>query len=331
MRPQRRHTARPARRRAAAPLIALPGAAPLGAALLGVGLLGVGLLAGAAPAVAGTADRPASSAGPVVADAPTAAQLSGAHRAAGSPATLRVLETFFARDGLPPGRKGRLGPAQEARAAEAADPRLVGGAVPVYSLNPEFVTAASAGRVPVATMEFAASKAVDSDGDSASVWTARVSGEWQVVNIATGSDETDYAARADADSVVFREPQLNAWYRVTGDRVLPLNEEARDSVGARGTGLARYQRLVHQRYADKMPGSRYDERGYAGGYGSGSERTRVAADARAADSGSPDTAPDTTPSATPVAAGAGALAVAGATGVAGGLLLRRRRRRFAEE
>ncbi|WP_236260357.1 hypothetical protein [Streptomyces tendae] len=327
MRPQRRHTARPTRRRAAAPLIALPGAA-----LLGAGLLGAGLLAGAAPAVAGTADQPGSYTGtadqpgpstsPVVADAPTAAQLSGAHRAAGSPATLRVLETFFARDGLPPGRQGRLAPAQEARAAEAADPRLVGGAVPVYSLNPEFVTAASAGRAPVATMEFAASKAVDADGDTASVWTARVSGEWQVVNIATGSDETDYAARADADSVVFREPQLNAWYRVTGGRVLPLNEEARDSVGARGTGLARYQRLVHQRYADKMPGSRYDERGYAGGYGSGSERTRVAAEARAVGSGSPDS--------TPVAAGAGALAVAGAAGVAGGLLLRRRRR-LAEE
>ncbi|MFJ6689335.1 hypothetical protein [Streptomyces sp. NPDC091294] len=324
MRPQRRHTARPARRRTAAPLIALPGAALLGAGLLGAGLLGAGLLAGAAPAVAGTADQPGSSAGPLVAGAPTADQLSGAHRAAGSAATLRVLETFFARDGLPPGQKGRLGPAQEARAAEAADPRLVGAAVPVYSLNPDFVTAASAGRTPVATMEFAASKAVDADGDTASVWTARVSGEWQVVNIATGSDETDYAARADADSVVFREPQLNAWYRVTGGRVLPLNEEARSSVGADGTGLARYQRLVHQRYADKMPGSRYDERGYAGGYDTGGDRARLAADVRADGSGAPDAAP--------VAAGAGALAVAGAAGVAGGLLLRRRRlRRLAAE
>ncbi|MEU4980823.1 hypothetical protein [Streptomyces sp. NPDC021969] len=250
-----------------------------------------------------------------MADAPSAAQLSDAHRAAGSPATLRVLETFFARDGLPPGRKGRLGPAQEATAAEAADPRLVGRAVPVYSLNPEFVTAASAGRTPVATMEFAASEAVDADGDTASVWTARVAGKWQVVNIATGSDETDYAARADAGSVVFREPQLNAWYRVADGRVVPLNEEARASVGAQGTGLARYQRLVHQRYADKMPGSAYDEGGYAGGYDTGAERGQVAADAHA-DPGATD--------ATPVAAGvgAGALAVAG---VAGGLVVRRRR------
>ncbi|WP_240330497.1 hypothetical protein [Streptomyces sp. CB09001] len=282
-------------------------------------LLGPSPAAGAAPAGAGTtatAGRTGPSGSPVVADAPTAAQLSDAHRAAGSAATLRVLETFFARDGLPPGRKGRLGPAQESTAAEAADPRLVGETVPVYSLNPEFVTAASAGRTPVATMEFAASKAVDADGDTASVWTARVAGKWQVVNIATGSDETDYAARADAGSVVFREPQLNAWYRVADGRVVPLNEEARASVGAGGTGLARYQRLVHQRYADKMPGSAYDERGYAGGYDTGAERARVAADARTADSGPPDTVP--------VAAGvgAGALAVAG---VAGGLLVRRRR------
>ncbi|MFD7063524.1 hypothetical protein [Streptomyces sp. NPDC059906] len=252
-----------------------------------------------------------------MADAPTPAQLSAAHRAAGAPATLQVLETFFARDGLPPGRKGRLSPAQEATAAEAADPRLVGRAVPVYSLNPEFVTAASAGRTPVATMEFAASEAVDADGDTASVWTARVAGKWQVVNIATGSDETDYAARADAGSVVFREPQLNAWYQVADGRVVPLNDEARASVGAGGTGLARYQRLVHQRYADKMPGSAYDEGGYAGGFDTGAGRARVAADARTAgDSGPTDTVP--------VAAGVGAGALA-AAGVAGGLLVRRRR------
>lgn len=303
MRPHRRHTARPARRRAV-PLIVLPGLA----------LVGIGLPATAVPAVA--ADRAGGSAAPVVAGAPTPAQLDGAHRAAGSAATLRVLETFFARDGLPPGRKGRLGPAQEAAAAEAADPRLVGETVPVYSLNPEFVTAASAGRTPVATMEFAASKAVDADGDTASVWTARVSGQWQVVNIATGSDETDYAARADAGSVVFREPQLNAWYRVTDGRVVPLNEEARTSVGAGGTGLARYQRLVHQRYADKMPGSTYDEDGYAGGYGTGAGRARVAAPDAHADSGPADTVP--------VAAGVGAGALA-AAGVAGGLWIRRRR------
>ncbi|BDD74820.1 hypothetical protein [Streptomyces rubrogriseus] len=126
--------------------------------------------------------------------------------------------------------------------------------------------------------------------------------------------ETDYAARTDGGSVVFREPQLNAWYRLADGQVVPLNEEARASVGAGGTGLASYQRLVHQRYADKMPGSAYDEGGYAGGYATGAGRARVAADAH---TGSEAT--DTTP----VVAGVGARAFAVA-GVAGGVLVRRR-------
>lgn len=179
--------------------------------------------------------------------------------------------------------------------------------------TPAELSAAPAGRTPVATMEYAATEAVDARGDSASVWTARVSGKWQVVNIATGSDETDYAARAGAGEVVFREPQLNAWYRVAGGRVVPLNEEARDSVGAAGAGLARYQRLVHERYADKMPGSGYDKRGAAGGFDTGAGLPRAAA----------GTGADAGPGTAPAAAGAGALAAAG---LAGGLLLRRRRR-----
>ncbi|MFW6692263.1 hypothetical protein [Streptomyces sp. MAR4 CNX-425] len=325
MGPRRRHTARPARRRAA-PLTALPGAA----------LLGLGLLATAAPVTAApapVADRadPAPAPAPAVTGTPSAAQLSAAHRAAGSEATLEVLETFFAREGLPPNREGGLSPAEEARAAEAADPRLVGEAVPVYALNPAFVTADPGARTPVATMEYAASEAVDADGDTASVWTARISGRWRVVNIATGSDETDYAARAGAGSVVFREPQLNAWYRVADGRVAPLNEEARASVGARGTGLARYQRLVHQRYADKMPGSAYDKRGYAGGFtpGAGGPRTTAGTGTTAADTAAADTAAAAGtvagPGGAPLAAGAGALAVAGAAGVTGAVLVRRRR------
>jgi len=70
MRPQRRHSARPAERRAVS-LIVLPGAA----------FLALGLPATAAPAAADQAER---SAAPAVAGTPTPAQLSAAHRAAGS-------------------------------------------------------------------------------------------------------------------------------------------------------------------------------------------------------------------------------------------------------
>src|SRR5262249_11269815 len=66
----------------------------------------------------------------------------------------------------------------------------------------------------------------------------------------------------------FREPQLDAWYVQRVGRVLPLNDAARRSVGPDGVSLAAYRALVHQRYADKLPGSAYDRAGEGGGYGS---------------------------------------------------------------
>ncbi|MEU3572704.1 hypothetical protein AB0E96_30415, partial [Kitasatospora sp. NPDC036755] len=66
--------------------------------------------------------------------------------------------------------------------------------------------------------------------------------------------------------VLVREPQVNAWYVLRDGRVLPLDDEARRSVGAGGVTLAAYQQLVHQRYGDKLPGSAYDRAGKGGGY-----------------------------------------------------------------
>ena len=48
--------------------------------------------------------------------------------------------------------------------------------------------------------------------------------------------------------------------------IVPLNAQARSEVG-NGMPVADYQRLVHARYADKLPGSAYDRSGKAGGYG----------------------------------------------------------------
>ncbi|MYW01969.1 hypothetical protein GT354_27570, partial [Streptomyces sp. SID3343] len=50
------------------------------------------------------------------------------------------------------------------------------------------------------------------------------------------------------------------------DRVLPLNAEAERAIGAAGTGVRAYQQRVHAAYADKLPGTRYDAKGLAGGY-----------------------------------------------------------------
>ncbi|MGW2397920.1 hypothetical protein ACWCYY_15390 [Kitasatospora sp. NPDC001664] len=195
--------------------------------------------------------------------APT--ELSAARGAAQSPSVLDQLGHFFARKGVPPNQSLALSPADEARAAAEAAPRLSGDTVPVYLLDPGFV--AGTPGAPVARAEFTASKAVAADGQVASVWTARQGAGWRVVNIATGGDETDYAAKAAAGGggTAFREPQIDAWYVLRGGRVLPLDEDARKAVGA-GVSLADYQRQVKQRYGDKLPGSVYDRQGKGGGY-----------------------------------------------------------------
>ncbi|BAJ30536.1 MULTISPECIES: hypothetical protein [Kitasatospora] len=197
--------------------------------------------------------------------APAAGDLAAARSATQQSAVLDQLGHFFARKGVPPTQQLGISAADEAKAAAAAVPRLTGDTVPVYTLSADFV----AGRpgAKVAEAGFTATAAVAADGQRASVWSAKQNGGWRVVNIASGSDETDYAAAAAADGgTAFREPQLDAWYELKGDRVLPLDEDARRSVGAHGTTVASYQQLVRQRYGDKLPGSGYDASGKAGGF-----------------------------------------------------------------
>ncbi|WP_371479774.1 hypothetical protein [Kitasatospora sp. NBC_00315] len=195
-----------------------------------------------------------------------AADLARAHDAARDPAVLDRLGHFFAHGGALPAQWQTLDAAQEARAAAAAAPRLVGDPVAVYTLDEGFV--AGTPGAPVARTDFVASRAVSADGRVASVWTVRRADGWKVVDIASGGDESDYAAKA-ADTgggTAFREPQLNAWYVLRDGRVLPLDDEARRSVGADGATVAAYQSLVHRRYGDKLPGSAYDRAGLGGGY-----------------------------------------------------------------
>ncbi|WP_406347226.1 hypothetical protein [Streptomyces sp. NBC_00648] len=255
-------------------------------------------LAGLCAPYAAAADNPTA----------TADSKAAAHRAAAAPATLDTLSRFFARDG-----KVSL---------TAAAPRIQGDAVPVYTLSPEFV----AGRAgaPVAKLEYLASTAVSSDGQKASLWSVPQGTTWKVVNIATGDDESRYAAAGASrlpGGTVFQEPQINAWYVQKGATVLPLDEDAVRAVGAKGTTLAAYRQRVQRAYGDKLPGSAYAKSGKAGGYGQSPEEARAQAAATSSGSaghGGPATA-------TSVTAGAGALAALGLSGA----LLRRRRRRVS--
>lgn len=201
-------------------------------------------LAGLCAPYASAADNPTA----------TADSKAAAHRAAAAPATLDTLSRFFARDG-----KVSL---------TAAAPRIQGDAVPVYTLSPEFV----AGRAgaPVAKLEYLASTAVSSDGQKASLWSVPQGTTWKVVNIATGDDESRYAAAGASrlpGGTVFQEPQINAWYVQKGATVLPLDEDAVRAVGAKGTTLAAYRQRVQRAYGDKLPGSAYAKSGKAGGTG----------------------------------------------------------------
>ncbi|WP_246430309.1 hypothetical protein [Streptomyces rectiverticillatus] len=237
--------------------------------------------------------------------APTAAGVSAAHEAAGSSSTLGTLSRFFARDG--------------AVAAAKAQPRIEGATVPVYTLSPQFV--AGKDGAPVATLDFLASKAVSSDGQKASVWTAPTGGDWKVVNIATGDDETRYAAegaRKLSGGTVFREPQIDAWFVQRGDKVLPLDADAVRAVGAQGTTLDGYRARVHKAYGDKLPGSAYAKDGRAGGYG---PQQAAAEQQQAAPAPQEGSGPLSTTSA---AAAGGAALLLGAGAVAARRRLRRR-------
>ncbi|GAA2081955.1 hypothetical protein GCM10009801_41370 [Streptomyces albiaxialis] len=276
------------------------------AGLLTVALLG---LAPYAHADDGAAPEP---------PAPPEGAAAAAHKAASADGTLGTLARFFARDG--------------AVTANKADPRVKGGAVPVYTLARDFVAAESASRAaarPVAELELFASEAVSSDGQRASVMSARTPGGWRVVNIATGADETRYAAKGAAKApggTVFQEPQIDAWYVLDGGRVLPLDPDARKAVGAKGTSLGAYHARVHKAYADKLPGSGYDKKGLAGGFGpqKGNNDSSTVTTASEPSEASEASAADGGPSAPLAAVGASAGAVLAAAG--GTWLVRRRLR-----
>ncbi|MFD7528461.1 MULTISPECIES: hypothetical protein [unclassified Streptomyces] len=270
----------------------------MAASLAATGILtGAALLTVAAP---GAAAATGPTAGP--------AALAAARNEAARPATLDTLARFFAREG--------------AVSRSAAAPRIEGATVPVNTLDPDFV--AGKPGAPVARLDYLATTAVSSDGQKASLWTLPKEGKdggWQVVNIASGDDETRYAAegtRRLPGGTVFREPQTDAWFVQKGTKVLPLDRDAVRAVGARGTTLAAYRARVRAAYGDKLPGSGYARSGKAGGY---APPAAPAPEPRTVAAG---TASGTALTATSAAAGAGALVVLALSGLT---VLRNRRRR----
>ncbi|MET9001045.1 hypothetical protein [Amycolatopsis sp. NPDC004169] len=217
--------------------------------------MGAAVLAGAAMLT--TTGAASAAGGP--AGAPTAADTAAIGQVTGGADTLgRLAKTKF------PGSR------TAAAAQQAADPRTQ---VPVYEPTAAFV----AGRSDVpAALAYVAVPARTGDGTAATVWAERQGPAWTVVNVASGDYERQYAQAA-AGGYLLHEPQVNAWYAVHGDAVTVLDGSVTGLAAGTKLSLADYRAALHERYADKLPGSAYDRDGAGGGYG-GRERAVPAAD-----------------------------------------------------
>lgn len=195
-----------------------------------------------------------------VTNAPSTSDVTAAEQVAANPETTTRLAKFFVN--LDKNNAGQVAKgAPDAQAVQAKAPHVTGAARAIYTLSPDFVRSPDA---PVASFAYLAVPAKSATGQDATIQIARKNSVWSVRQITSGTEATTLTA---AQGTVFTEPQTNAWYRLDGDRVLPLNEQASFAIGKDGTSVAKYQEMVHNRYADKLPGSDYQRQHKLGGYG----------------------------------------------------------------
>ncbi|MFD8981520.1 hypothetical protein [Streptomyces sp. NPDC059564] len=106
------------------------------------------------------------------------------------------------------------------------------------------------------------------NGRNATVMLAPTQGGgWHLAAVRDGDSDAAYAGKATVGTLVFTEPQIRGWYQLKLTTVEPLNDQARQGLGGQASAsLSDYQKLVKARYADKLPGSQYDTKGYSSGY-----------------------------------------------------------------
>ncbi|WP_399934876.1 hypothetical protein [Streptomyces kanamyceticus] len=105
------------------------------------------------------------------------------------------------------------------------------------------------------------------NGRTATVMLAPTQGGgWHLAAVRDGDSDASYAGKATVGTLVFTEPQIRGWYQLKLNTVEPLNDQARQGLnGQTSVSLSDYQQLVKARYADKLPGSEYDTKGYSSG------------------------------------------------------------------
>lgn len=176
-----------------------------------------------------------------------AAQVAAAVTAAHSDRAISFARTNFRRSGQP-------------------DPGAITVAatgVPAYTLDPAFVRGDGAGRVAV--LEYVAVVARAQDGRTATIQAAPdARAGWRVGSVLSGDDETRLATRLRPGAVLLDEPQINGWYELGTGGVRLLQASLPQTPVGEFVPLASYQRQVHDRYADKQPGSQYQRDGGLG-------------------------------------------------------------------
>ncbi|MEC3980109.1 hypothetical protein [Amycolatopsis sp. H20-H5] len=195
------------------------------------------------PAMA-TADTPAQ-----VQPLPPA-ELTKAVAAAHAPGALSYAKTNFRQNGQP----------------DPATLAVAGSGVVAYVLNPDFVRGVPG--VPAGIVDYVAVPVTAPDGRVATMQAtldpADPTRTWTVSSVLSDNYEQTLAGKLSPGAVLLGEPQINGWYELTGQGVRLLQASLPQTPVGQFLPLADYQREVHDRYADKLPGSAYQKNGSLG-------------------------------------------------------------------
>ncbi|RSM74984.1 hypothetical protein DL991_28715 [Amycolatopsis sp. WAC 01375] len=128
--------------------------------------------------------------------------------------------------------------------------------IPVYTLNPDFVRGITG--APAGVLRSVAVTATADSGQKATLQAMpEGAGKWVAASVFSGNDEETLSVRLKPGSVLLNEPQINGWYELGPDGVVLLQASLPQSPVGKFVPLSGYQREVHGRYADKLPGSDY--------------------------------------------------------------------------
>ncbi|MEU7749550.1 hypothetical protein [Nonomuraea sp. NPDC049158] len=187
-----------------------------------------------------------------LADPPSAADLQNAHAAAATYEMLVKLADLRFPDSQPR-------PDGQPSAASVGEKTI-----PVYEITPAFARGETG--APVGRLSYVAVPA--RTGDGAPVTVAMTDdGGWRMLEIASGTQEEQMAAGLSSpDASLLYEPQIDAWYEITGGKIRLLSTSTSAETAPKVYSVADYQARLVSRYADKQAGSDYDRQGMAGGY-----------------------------------------------------------------